>query len=514
MGSSFVKGGTDLWDFGKNLALGTWNELGQLPATLKEFPKVFGEDWDSGAMRDRFAGMFEYGGGVLDTAAKFWTDPDAMKDAISKYGPELVDGFLAKARELDKAMMSADPLTIRAKIGEIAGTAEWEALIGGLGEKGVGYAIDLRNTAKVNATITEMRTAANEIEVATMSAEDLARREALFQKVADGTRVKVTMDAATDLLSIDRRILLERQATILQYSEGAAEDGAYTVYKLSSDADAANAARQLREQYPDLYTGKLNTVADKGFTAGEDALMSETDKLKFAQTKPGEVVNYTPEPLSDADRLALPDDLREVYDARMSKASTWDHYEGFENRKTIDLTDPAVTEKYGPMWVAEDPANPATAVDLWKDPVDGKIYTRYQTADGTWSDPKIQVSDVDTVTHGGGTGLTYEQSTDLQYKQSFGQLGEGDTPQWTMNMLEKNADGTYVLKDGADPKMLVKAIDQLRKAETQPVLTQSLDGLYLEKVSYPELQYATQAAQTITWDADTTKLLQTWNVLP
>jgi hypothetical protein len=166
------------------------------------------------------------------------------------------------------------------------------------------------------------------------------------------------------------------------------------------------------------------------------------------------------------------------------------------------------------MWVAEDPANPATSVELWKDPADGKIYTRYQTTDGTWSDPKIQVSDVDTVTHGGGTGLTYEQSTDLQYKQSFGQLGEGDTPQWTMNMLEQTADGGYVLKDGADPNMLLKAIDQLRKAETQPVLTQSLDGLYLEKVSYPELQYATQAAQSVEWDAATQQLLKTWNVLP
>jgi len=148
IGTGFKSAATGLWDFGKGVASGGWNELQQLPAALREFPTVFGKDWASGGIGERFEGMFTYGAGVMDTAAKFWTDPDAMKEAITKYGPEVVNGFMSKAHELDKALMDADPLVIRQKIGEIAGNMEFGALTGDYTYKGILKADDLEKAAK------------------------------------------------------------------------------------------------------------------------------------------------------------------------------------------------------------------------------------------------------------------------------------------------------------------------------------------------------------------------------
>jgi hypothetical protein len=139
---------------------------------------------------------------------------------------------------------------------------------------------------------------------------------------------------------------------------------------------------------------------------------------------------------------------------------------------------------------------------------------RYQLEDGTWSNPLRQASDVDTVAHGGGQNVSYETSRDLQYKQSMGQLGEGDTPTWGMNMLEPDAGGGYRLKPDSDPNMVFKAIDQLNKAEGEMVVTQTLDGLTLTKAEFPELQHLADAARKVDWSPSQAAQLRQWGILP
>ncbi|MBX3029397.1 MAG: hypothetical protein KF809_04510 [Chloroflexi bacterium] len=516
MASNFLKAGSELLKAASS-------ELSQLPETLRHLPAAYFDDVASGEQAARLQGMLQFGGEVLGTAGAFWSDPTAIEEAIDVHGPQVVAEFLERSRELERVLAAKDPLEIRRKIGEIAGTAEFEVLIGVVGDKGLEkaahYAQVMKNAAKVEEGLGDLRKMARDIDVPGPSAELLARRDELLAKVANGDRVKLTPDEASELFGIDRRITIERQGTILQHSEGAAEDGLRTAYKLSDDAESAITARQLREQYPDLYTGKANAVADKGFKPGEEQFMSTDDlaKLRENPLKPGETINYKPRQLSAAELDTLSPELQERYAARMKDAGSWDKYDGPANPKHIDLSDPKMRERYGDMWVTEDTRGPAKAAEFWRDPSDNRIYVRYQTADGSWHGPKLQASDIDTVTHSGGTKLTYEQQRDMQYNQSFGQLGEGDTPKWAMEMIEQGPDG-YVLRGDRDPKMLLKAIDTLKKTEATPVLTQGLDGLFLEQTTFKEMEYLAEAAQAIQsqggWDAGTQALLKGWGVLP
>lgn len=181
----------------------------------------------------------------------------------------------------------------------------------------------------------------------------------------------------------------------------------------------------------------------------------------------------------------------------MKDASAWSDHTGFADRKVVDYSDPKMRQKYGEMYVPEDPGRPVKAAEFWKDPDDNRVYVRYQTEDGQWSTPRRQASDVDTVTHSGGERLTYEQSRDLQYKQSQGQLGEGDTPRWAESMLTTDAQGNYVLEDPNMKGMLYKAIDALHKADGELVIQQDLDGLVLTTAKYPQLDMCAEAAPTI-----------------
>jgi hypothetical protein len=112
-----------------------------------------------------------------------------------------------------------------------------------------------------------------------------------------------------------------------------------------------------------------------------------------------------------------------------------------------------------------------------------------------WSAPRRQASDLDTVTHSGGDVMDYETSRDLQYKQSGGQLGEGDTPAWLNSMLEPTGSGTYELTDPAMKDSLFKALDALHKADGQQVVEQTLDGYFLKTADYSaDLTKGRQAA--------------------
>ena len=484
-------------------ASATWNELTQLDDTAREFGAVFWKDLSSGEQLERLEGMVDYGGQALGKANELLQmTPEELAAACDKYGKENVAKFLSKMGEFERALAAKDPTEIRRSIGQIAGAAEFEALLGGATDKGLGLSKEglafLRESklvSKMDDAVVGLRQSTKGVTVG-IPDELLARRQQLMDQARNGS-VKLTPEEADELFGIDRRITLERQATTLQYGEGKAGQGAQTQYKLGDENSVL--AKQLRTEHPDVWTGKWNPVGDKSFVPGEEALMSAEDLARFKQNPPlpGETVNYSPRTLS-ADELAeLPDSVRARYQDRVKDASAWSDHTGYADRKTVDYSDPKMRQKYGEMYVPEDPSKPVKSAEFWKDPDDNRIYVRYQTEDGTWSTPRRQASDVDTVAHSGGEKLTYEQSRDLQYKQSMGQLGEGDTPAWAESMLTTSAQGQHVLEDPNMKGMLYKAIDALHKADGELVIEQDLDGLVLKTAKYPQLDMCAEAARAI-----------------
>lgn len=329
-----------------------------------------------------------------------------------------------------------------------------------------------------------------------ISAERLAARDALLAR-AQRTDVRLSVDEASQLLGIDRNILLERQGTILQYSGGDRRKGMFTAYKLGDEN--ALVSQALRTERPDMWTGKFNPVDDKSWKPGEELLVSPEDLARFEQHPPiaSEIVNYKPRQFTPEERAALPPDLQSKLLAREKDASNWDGYTA-DHPKVIDYSDPDVVQKYGPMYVAEDAGKPAVKAEFWRDPEDLRIYVRYQTADGTWSAPRRQSSDIDTIAHGPGEGpaspLTYEQETALGGKQSFGQIGEGDSDRWAQSMLQRDSDGSWSLKDPAQVGQFIKAVDTLTKGSKELILRQDLDGLRLTRQEFPTLPKLREAA--------------------
>ncbi|MBK5306993.1 MAG: hypothetical protein JJD92_09930 [Frankiaceae bacterium] len=488
-------------------AKSTWDEFKQLPATLYEFPGMLGDDITSGRLNKRVGGMLEAGGKAIDMANTFINmSPEELQAAYDKYGKTAVQGFMNKMGDFERKLQGMSPTEIRQSIGKIAGAAEFEVLLGAAGDKGMGKGMamskealgflkDARLASKMDDAVSGLGAAAKGIPTPKLSAELLAERNALLAQAKLGD-VPLTAEQADRLLGLDQRILHERQATTLQYGEGAAGKGPRTQYKLGDEN--AVLAKELRTQHPDVWTGKWNPVSDKSYVPGEDAFMSADDLARFKDHPPlpGETVNFTPRKL-DADELAqLPPELQSRYNDRVKDAKAWDGHTGFSDRKVVDYSDKKTVEKYGKMYVPEDPGKPVKAAEFWKDPNDNRVYVRYQTDDGVWSAPRRQASDIDTVTHTGGEKLTYEQSRDLQYKQSMGQIGEGDTPAWTRSMLTETKGG-FVIKDPEMKDSLYKAIDALHKADGQAVVEQTLDGYVLKTAKYVELEQATQAAKAL-----------------
>jgi hypothetical protein len=481
-------------------ATSTWEEFKQLPATAAEFPGVFWEDLSSGEQKKRLGGMLEAGGKAIDAADRFINmSPEELQAAYDKFGKETVQGFLSKMGEFERTMAGKSPNEIRQAIGRLAGTAEFEVLFGAAGDKSMAlskealaFMRESRLASKMDEAVSGISAAAKGVKAPGLSQDLLFERDNILKMARNG-EVKITAEEADRLFGLDERILHERQATTLQYGEGKARKGAITQYKLGDEN--AILAKELRTQHPDVWTGKWNPVGDKSFVPGEEAFMSAEDLARFKDHPPlpGETVNFTPRELSPDELSKLPDSVQARYNDRMKDATAWADHTGFGDRKLVDYSKPGTVEKYGKMYVPEDPSQPVKAAEFWKDPNDNRIYVRYQTEDGVWSAPKRQASDIDTVTHSGGEKLTYEQSRDLQYKQSMGQIGEGDTPMWARSMLTETKDG-YALKDPQMKDSLYKAIDALHKADGQPVVEQSLDGFVVKTAQYPELDMAKQAA--------------------
>jgi hypothetical protein len=359
---------------------------------------------------------------------------------------------------------------------------------------------------------------ANAVETPTVASHLLEERRRLYAEAERTGAVQLTAAEAARLLNVDEPILLERADQILRWTEGSAQQGMHTIYKLGDEYSGIS--MQLRMEHPDLYTGKWNPVSDKSWTPGEENLMSLEDRVRYNANPPmpTEVVNYTPRYLGKGEIAQLSPELQSRYFARLDAKNDWTHYTSPDHAKLVDYSDPAVIERYGPMWVPEDPAAPVIKATFWKDPDDLRIYLQYQTSDGVWHAPRRSSSDVDTYSHGAGSGaVTYEQSENLQYKGAGGQLGEGDTVRWSQKLLGENDVGSYVLKNPENKKMLIKAIDTLTRGESELLLRQDLNGFTLTKVKFTaDLENLKDAAKAIDavkgWDADQRNRLAAWGV--
>lgn len=535
----------DAWQITKDTGAFTWEDFKNGGALMSLIGTAEGmlEGLKTGAigLKDLVVNAPE----MVGVAVDFWTsqNPAAsvqqIMDEIPGMTTEMANQFLGLMGEIRDASLAGDNQRVGQLLGKIAGQAEFEVLLGAGTLKAVNIGQDLATGARIGKAVEnaedlmpgvrprggggadlpegvldDIRVKAKDVDVH-VDPDVLRRREELFELASREGGVKITLEQADELLGLDIRILDNRQGTILQLSEGSADSGMYTIYKLSDDPSSL-VAKTLRNDHPDVWTGKWNPVSDKGFKPGEEAFMSAEDLARFQENplQPGETINYTPRQLSDAEFAELSPAMKDQYLARSKDASSWDNYTGFDSRKTVDYSQPGVKDRYGEMWVAEDPSNPVAKAEFWKDPSDNRVYVRYQLEDGTWSQPLRQASDIDTVAHGGGQNVSYEMSRDLQYKQAMGQLGEGDTPTWGMNMLEPDGAGGYRLKPDADPNMVLKAIDQLNKAEGEMVVTQTLDGLTLTRAEFPELEHLANAARTVDWSPEQAAQLRQWGILP
>jgi hypothetical protein len=136
----------DGWNGFKGAAQSTWDELKQLPATLEHLPGEVYKDWASGEMGDRFLTAAD----AVKHAGEFYADPENRRALVDKYGPEAVDAAFRKMHELDQAMQNMDPTEMRQKIGELTGMAEFEILLGGMGDKGSSEALKMIKEMKAS----------------------------------------------------------------------------------------------------------------------------------------------------------------------------------------------------------------------------------------------------------------------------------------------------------------------------------------------------------------------------
>ena len=73
---------------------------------------MYRDEVSSGEQNERLmgyvTGMVDYGDEVMSTAADFYSDPNALQEAIDKYGPEVVEefGFDEERRELSAGASS------------------------------------------------------------------------------------------------------------------------------------------------------------------------------------------------------------------------------------------------------------------------------------------------------------------------------------------------------------------------------------------------------------------------
>lgn len=543
----------DAWEFASDTLAFTWQDFKDGRAILSIEGAVEGM-WDG--IKTGAIGVIDLvrsAPELIGVSVEFWVSQnplDSMRQIMDEI-PEMTQGmaeqFLGTMNELKLAAENGDNEKVGRMIGIIAGQLEFEVLMGAgtmkataMGREAahgtrIGNAIDkaenfitkprFRRKIKTERVIPDGGPSGEAVEAVQRQATDVrvrdvdpsirARRDALEAKVRNGETVKITAREMEELYGVDWRIIDNRQQSILYNSEGLdASQEMRTVYKLSND-DSALVAHQLRTEHPDIWTGKWNPVSDKGFKPGEELFLSPEDVKRFEANPvhPGETVNYTPRKLTDQEFNGLSDTMKDQYLARQKDAAGWDAHTGFDSRKNVDYSDPAVKERYGEMHSAEDPRNPVKQAEFWKDSNDNRVYVRYQTQDGTWSPPRRQASDVDTVAHQGGSRVDDATSETMQYRESFGQLGEGNTPKWAMNFIKKDGAGNYVIRDPSDRNMMFKAIDQLNKAENDVVLRVDLDGPVLTKQSYDELGYLKQAAQGVDWTPEQAASLRQWGIL-
>ncbi len=344
MAEFFVEG----WNGFKGAASSTWNEVTQLDDTLREFPGVFWDDLSSGAQAERLKSMTD----SVKYAGEFYASEENRRALVDKYGPEAVDAAFRKLHEIDQAMTNADPTAIRAKIGELTGMAEFEILLGGMGDKGSSEALKAIKELKASGKMSDYLEAMGagkasrwvdemgwgkktKIEVEThvrpktpdpegppydpehappggrdnwlevdpksrppMTVDEIEKR---FQNLKPGDRLPLTPEEAAAWGAYEKDMLLRMQNN--SRTLGTGDDKMWTELKRGNPD-----AMRLREGgYVDdngvrqQYSTKTNNISDKSLEKGEYFFIPEDRDFV-----PGEVVSYTPTRIPEVGEV-LPD---------------------------------------------------------------------------------------------------------------------------------------------------------------------------------------------------------------
>jgi hypothetical protein len=476
-------------DWATNLALGMKAVGDEFEFLFSaDFGKAFGkelyEDWITGRMQDRvIMTMVEMDQGTAKAAADFrdmlhnspelvgqgleflaTASPDDLLSLALDSGIEMtgsaVDDMKTKLTDLQAASLSGDDKKVAAIIGELAGTAQFDAILG----MGVLEVVRVRgprpksrvdvydNTIHVDPDAPGNWRGPND-RVDPWQEPDFVPdpkvRDELVAKAKRGEPVELTPELAAHL-GLEPDVVLEAWEQSLRWSTDI--DGIAVEFKMGNLK-----AFELRQTGD--YHYKPNYVGDKSLRVGEEDFFPK--EMLENPPKPGQVVNYEPTHLPPKDH-PLYDRIQE----RMKQADSWPD----SGSKLIDPYDPVNRERYGLMY--DEVGQPVDAVELYKGDT-GEISMRFQRKDGSWSETKAIAGDSDTFRlEGQSDALTPAQRERLGFQAGGGTIpGDGDFDKWVRSNY---SDGG--LNPDVDEGLLLKQYQVGKQAMDEPVIRVTKDG--------------------------------------
>jgi hypothetical protein len=126
------------WEGFTGTAGTAWEGLKGSPEFIVNLGAAYWDDVSSGEQLERMKSVLAMGDEYIRVAGEFYSmSAEEQAAAYEKYGKENVDKFMRTMRDFDQALQGQDPDQIRRAIGRMAGTAEFDALAGGLIDKGI-----------------------------------------------------------------------------------------------------------------------------------------------------------------------------------------------------------------------------------------------------------------------------------------------------------------------------------------------------------------------------------------
>ncbi len=514
--------------------------------TSKEFRDAFGQElWDdlaSGKMRDRIGktlvasgvGVYNAAGELVSLPGTLWeaggqlyehrdellaagmdwmahADANDIAALLEASGQKVtraaIDGIQSKLAEFEKAALSGDDDAMAKLIGDMAGSAAFDAMLGA----GIGKAIEksgLADALKKTDVDAPKKPDVDgprkpDTDVPTRTPLDFERAfddrlhkpyskaeiNQLMKEVEPGQKIKLTPEEAEKWSAIEKDRLFDMQDNSLRYGRGtdAAEKPWAELKKGNPDA-----LELRRDGYTDKYGDRQEYQPKPNFIENKSMKDWESKYGAPEGAKAGEVVAYKPDPMPS--KGTVPDD---VYERLVQRQKEWERVEGGKNHTSGVMYDAQGRAVQGEARVGDD----------------GRWYTKSQVTDAngvrpgdagytdTWSDWKRTGGDTDTFMMGGKgmvtdmdvdahlrrTGMSEDQIRQMSstqraqlrdqlddavgeamaYKAGGGTIpGEGRTPVWD------TSDPTY------DP---LKHFTTLKKTQAEGVLLVDADGMYLAR---------------------------------